>query len=77
MLKLQERIVLRNCGIIDPENLKHYIARGGFTGLVKALELRSAGSDRGGKDSRTPGPRGSRIPNLEKMATLQGCTWQD
>ncbi|MFC2113446.1 NADH-quinone oxidoreductase subunit NuoF [Bacteroidota bacterium] len=38
MLKGQERIVLRNCGIIDPENISHYIARGGFDGLINALE---------------------------------------
>ena len=37
MLKLQERIVLRNCGIIDPENIKHYIGRGGFSGLLKSF----------------------------------------
>ncbi|MEN8203137.1 MAG: NADH-quinone oxidoreductase subunit NuoF [Bacteroidota bacterium] len=39
MLKKQERIVLKNCGIIDPENLSHYIARGGFTGMIKAFGL--------------------------------------
>jgi NADH-quinone oxidoreductase subunit F len=38
MLKKQERIVLRNCGIVDPENLNHYIGRGGFIGMHKALE---------------------------------------
>ena len=37
MLKKQVRIVLRNCGIVDPENLNHYIGRGGFIGLVNAL----------------------------------------
>jgi NADH:ubiquinone oxidoreductase subunit F (NADH-binding) len=39
MLSKQKRIVLRNCGIIDPENLTHYIARGGFTGMIKAFDL--------------------------------------
>jgi NADH:ubiquinone oxidoreductase subunit F (NADH-binding)/NAD-dependent dihydropyrimidine dehydrogenase PreA subunit len=39
MLHKQERIVLRNCGIIDPENLYHYMARGGFKGLQRAFEL--------------------------------------
>jgi NADH-quinone oxidoreductase subunit F len=39
MLQKQKRIVLRNCGIIDPENMRHYIARGGFSGLVKAFDL--------------------------------------
>ncbi len=38
MLKPQVRIALRNCGIIDPENINHYIARDGYSGLVRALE---------------------------------------
>ncbi|TXT42146.1 MAG: NADH-quinone oxidoreductase subunit F [Spirochaetes bacterium] len=33
----QFRIVLRNCGIINPENIEEYIAREGYTGLEKAL----------------------------------------
>ena len=40
MLKPQVRIVLRNCGLIDPENIRHYIARGGYSGLVKALSMK-------------------------------------
>jgi len=43
MLSKQKRIVLRNCGIIDPENLTHYIARGGFTGLINAFNLEPEG----------------------------------
>ncbi|HRZ14925.1 MAG TPA: NADH-ubiquinone oxidoreductase-F iron-sulfur binding region domain-containing protein [Candidatus Omnitrophota bacterium] len=33
----QIRIVLRNCGKIDPESLEEYIATGGYVGLKKAL----------------------------------------
>jgi NADH:ubiquinone oxidoreductase subunit F (NADH-binding)/(2Fe-2S) ferredoxin len=33
----QFRIVLRNCGFIDPENIDEYIARDGYQGLEKAL----------------------------------------
>jgi NADH-quinone oxidoreductase subunit F len=39
MLRDQLRIILRNCGIIDPENINHYIARGGYSGLEKALAM--------------------------------------
>jgi len=39
MLKPQVRIALRNCGIIDPEDIKQYIAHGGYSGLVKALGM--------------------------------------
>ncbi|MDD5127837.1 MAG: NADH-quinone oxidoreductase subunit NuoF [Dehalococcoidales bacterium] len=40
MLKPQVRIILRDCGIIDPQNLNHYIARDGYSGLVKALKMK-------------------------------------
>ena len=40
MLKPQVRIALRNCGIIDPEKIDHYIARGGYAGLHKALSFK-------------------------------------
>jgi len=43
MLDKQERIVLRNCGIIDPENIFHYLARDGFKGMQKAFELGAEG----------------------------------
>ncbi|MBN2432801.1 MAG: NADH-quinone oxidoreductase subunit NuoF [Acidobacteria bacterium] len=33
----QERIVLRNCGTIDPESIADYEAAGGYQGLRKAL----------------------------------------
>ncbi len=39
MLKPQVRIVLHNCGIIDPQNINHYIALGGYSGLVRALSM--------------------------------------
>ncbi|MBU0468476.1 MAG: 4Fe-4S binding protein [Candidatus Omnitrophica bacterium] len=34
----QVRIVLRNCGIIDPENINDYISVDGYKGLKKVLE---------------------------------------
>lgn len=33
----QKRLVLRNCGVINPENIDEYIAREGYVGLEKAL----------------------------------------
>jgi NADH-quinone oxidoreductase subunit F len=35
--KLQKKIALRNCGNIDPENIREYIAAGGYEALGKAL----------------------------------------
>lgn len=31
------RVVLRNCGVIDPENIEDYIAENGYQGLAKVL----------------------------------------
>jgi len=39
MLKQQVRVVLRNCGLIDPEEFDHYLARDGYAGLEKALQM--------------------------------------
>ncbi len=39
VLKPQVRIVLRNCGFIDPENINHYVANDGYKGLVRALKM--------------------------------------
>src|SRR5512133_1907190 len=35
--KKQVRIALRNCGVIDPENIEEYIARDGYSALGKVL----------------------------------------
>ncbi|MBR2860594.1 MAG: NADH-quinone oxidoreductase subunit NuoF [Clostridia bacterium] len=35
--KSQKRIVLRNCGVIDPENIEEYIAMDGYAALGKVL----------------------------------------
>lgn len=37
MEKKQTRIVLRNCGFIDPENINDYIVRDGYQALAKCL----------------------------------------
>ncbi len=36
------RLILKHCGYIDPENIHHYIANGGFQALEKALKLPQA-----------------------------------
>ena len=42
MMHGQVRTALRNCGWIDPENIDHYIARGGYAGLDRALRMPSS-----------------------------------
>jgi NADH-quinone oxidoreductase subunit F len=39
MMRGQVRRVLRNCGLIDPGNIDHYLARDGYRGFLRALEI--------------------------------------
>lgn len=34
----QTRVALANCGIIDPENIEHYIEKGGYEAVKKAIK---------------------------------------
>ena len=37
--EIEERLVLRNCGYIDPLDIGHYLARGGYLTLQRALQM--------------------------------------
>ena len=37
----EKKIILKNCGQIDPINIDHYIANGGYSALAKALQMPS------------------------------------
>ncbi|MEE8413058.1 MAG: NADH-ubiquinone oxidoreductase-F iron-sulfur binding region domain-containing protein, partial [Dehalococcoidales bacterium] len=37
--KFEKKIILKNCGYIDPEQIEHYIAGGGYASLSKALRM--------------------------------------
>ncbi|MBT3292250.1 MAG: NADH-quinone oxidoreductase subunit J/K, partial [Victivallales bacterium] len=52
----QQRIVLRNCGVIDPENIDDYIRREGYCAIEKALFEMSADDVLG--ELKTSGLRG-------------------
>ena len=39
VMKGQVRRVLRNCGVVDPGDIRHSLARGAYSGLQRALEL--------------------------------------
>ena len=39
VLKSQARLALRNCGHIDPAEIKQYIANDGYSGIIKAMEM--------------------------------------
>ena len=39
--KIQKKVVLENCGVIDPENIDQYLARGGYLALSNVLAEKS------------------------------------
>ena len=55
MMRGQVRRVLRNCGIIDPANLEHYLAQDGYRGFLHALDI---GPDRTLEEVKASGLRG-------------------
>jgi NADH-quinone oxidoreductase subunit F len=36
----EKKLILKNCGQIDPSSIDHYIASGGYSSLAKALQMR-------------------------------------
>ena len=62
MLKPQVRISLRNCGFIDPEKINHYIAKDGYSGLVKALGMKPEAVIEEVKNSGLRGRGGAGFP---------------
>jgi NADH-quinone oxidoreductase subunit F len=62
MIRPQVRIALRNCGLMDPENINHYIARGGYSGLQKALLMTPEDVIQTIKDSGLRGRGGAGFP---------------
>ncbi len=37
--KYEKKVILKNCGYIDPEQIDHYIANGGYQAVAKVLEM--------------------------------------
>jgi NADH-quinone oxidoreductase subunit F len=70
MLKPQVRIALRNCGTIDPENMQHYVANFGYSGLARALGMEPQRVIDEVKRSGLRGRGGGGIPTGEKW---QAC----
>ncbi|HTW91412.1 MAG TPA: NADH-quinone oxidoreductase subunit NuoF [bacterium] len=71
MLKPQVRIVLRNCGIIDPDDLDQYLARDGYKGFEKALSMTWQEVIDTVKRSGIRGRGGAGFPTWRKWATCR------
>jgi NADH-quinone oxidoreductase subunit F len=72
----QVRRLMANCGVVDPENIDHYIARGGYSGLDRALTLSPEEVIKQVSDSTLRGRSGSDFPTGRKWDFLRGATRQ-
>ena len=65
--KSQNRVALRNCGAIDPENIEEYIAKDGYAALAKAItEMTPQGVIDTMKESGLRGRGGGGFPTGNK-----------
>lgn len=64
--KYEKKIILKRCGQINPEETGHYIANGGYKGLVKALQMQPEEIVEEIKRSKLRGLGGAGFPAGEK-----------
>jgi NADH-quinone oxidoreductase subunit F len=69
--RFEKKIILKNCGIIDPEDIGSYIAAGGYAGLAKALRLTPAAVIDEVKRSGLRGRGGSGFPAGDKWTVCR------
>ena len=62
----QVRLVLQNCGIIDPTNINHYIANKGYSGVEKVLQMKPEEVIEEIKESGLRGRGGAGFPTWRK-----------
>ncbi|MBI4571510.1 MAG: NADH-quinone oxidoreductase subunit F, partial [Chloroflexi bacterium] len=72
--KIQERRLIARCGVIDPENIDHSIANGGYSGLAQALELPPEEIIETLNRSTLRGRSGSNFPTGRKWDFLRSRT---
>ena len=72
--KGQEKIVLRDCGLIDPESLEEYLGAGGYSGLIKALtSMKPEVVIEEMKKSRLRGRGGAGFPTYKKWEIMRAA----
>ena len=72
MLKPQVRLVLRNCGFIDPDDIDHYLANDGYDGLIKAFEKGPEAVIEDVKEAGLRGRGGAGFPTFKKWEICRG-----
>jgi NADH:ubiquinone oxidoreductase subunit F (NADH-binding) len=73
-MKGQVRRVMANIGIIDPENIDHYLANDGYAGFGKALDMDAEAIVKEMLDSGLGGRAGANFPTGRKWDFLRSAT---
>ncbi len=69
--KGQEKIVLRDAGLIDPESIEEYLGAGGYSGLIKALSsMKSESVIEELRKSKLRGRGGAGFPTYKKWEIM-------
>jgi len=69
--EIEERMILRNCGYIDPLDIEHYLARGGYLTLQKALQMEPQAIIQEIEEARLRGRGGAGFPTARKWRISQ------
>ncbi|MFH0956338.1 MAG: NADH-quinone oxidoreductase subunit F, partial [Candidatus Aenigmatarchaeota archaeon] len=70
--KKQKRLVMENCGVTEPLDLAQYVARGGYSGLSRALSMKPADVIAEIRDSGLRGRGGAGFPTWKKWDMIAG-----
>jgi NADH:ubiquinone oxidoreductase subunit F (NADH-binding)/NAD-dependent dihydropyrimidine dehydrogenase PreA subunit/(2Fe-2S) ferredoxin len=73
MLKPQVRVVLRNCGLIDPDQIDHYLAVDGYLGFMNALRTTPQEVIGTVRQSGLRGRGGAGFPTFKKWTFCAGA----
>jgi NADH-quinone oxidoreductase subunit F len=68
----ENKVLLKNCGFIDPEQIDHYLAHGGYQALVKALAMTPQETIDEVKKSGLRGMGGAGFPTGQKWEICRG-----
>ena len=64
--RYEKKVILKNCGQIDPTEIDHYLANGGYSALVKALHMAPEEIINEVKESGLRGRGGAGFPTGQK-----------